>query len=46
MKTQSVYCTIQINTHNIVQSFDHFEQMVECLFTNHVVVGSRVTAVS
>ena len=39
-------CTVKINTHISAQSFGQFGQLVESSFTNKMVVGSRLIAVT
>ena len=42
----TVKCTVQISTQSTAQSFSQFGQMVECLFTNYVVLGSSPVVVT
>ena len=39
-------CTAQISTQNTAQSFGQFHQMVQCSFTNQVVLGSSPVTVT
>ena len=38
--------TVKISTHISAQSFRAFGQLVECSFTNKMIVGSRLSAVT
>ena len=42
----TVKCTVKISTHISAQSFVAFGQLVVCSFTNEMIVGSRVIAVT
>ena len=42
----TVKFTVKISTHISAQSFGDFGEKADCLFTNQMVVGSRLTAVT